>query len=259
MSGYKCFILLCSSVNIGFAFVTKNSNLQRNFSKMNARIKVEDILKTPQWPEKWPYTPADFKRQDESNDNQFYDNPRLVYHIDDSAVGALTRYYKTVLFEGADVLDICSSWVSHFPIDLRLGRRVGLGMNEFELSKNVQLSEYAVKNLNVDPTFPFPDNSFDFVTCVVSVDYLIRPLEVFSEIRRVLKPGGTALISQSNRCFPTKAINIWLNTNDYQHIFIIGSYFHYARGFNPPESLDISPRPGFSDPLYIVKASKSAA
>jgi len=81
-------------------------------------------------------------------------------------------------------------------------------MNQFELSKNVQLDEYVVKDLNVDPIFPFQDNKFDFVTCVVSVDYLIRPLEVFSEIRRVLKPNGTCIISQSNRCFPTKAIDI---------------------------------------------------
>jgi ubiquinone/menaquinone biosynthesis C-methylase UbiE len=130
-------------------------------------------------------------------------------------------------------------------------------MNQFELSKNSQLTEYVTQDLNVNPSMPFADNSFDFVTCVVSVDYLIRPLEVFSEIRRVLKPGGTAIISQSNRCFPTKAINIWLNTNDMQHIFIIGCYFHYAQGFSAPEAFDISPFPGRSDPMYIIQAKKA--
>ena len=148
--------------------------------------------------------------------------------------------------------------VSHFPKDVKLGRTVGLGMNAYELSKNVQLTETVAKDLNIDPTFPFPDNSFDFVTCVVSTDYLTRPLEVFSEIRRVLKPNGMAIMSQSNRCFPTKAINIWLNTNDAQHIFIIGSYFHFAGGFQPPESLDISPNLGRSDPMFIIQAKKAA-
>ena len=148
--------------------------------------------------------------------------------------------------------------VSHYPKDLKLGRTVGLGMNAYELSKNVQLTESVAKDLNIDPTFPFEDNSFDFVTCVVSTDYLTRPLEVFSEIRRVLKPNGMAIMSQSNRCFPTKAINIWLNTNDAQHIFIIGSYFHYAGGFQPPEALDISPNLGRSDPMFIIQAKKAA-
>lgn len=72
-------------------------------------------------------------------------------------------------------------------------------MNQYELSKNVQLDEYKVKDLNVDPKFPFEDASFDVVTCVVSVDYLNKPLEVFEEIRRVLRPGGKAIMSMSNR------------------------------------------------------------
>lgn len=48
-------------------------------------------------------------------------------------------------------------------------------MNEYELSKNEQLDEYKVKDLNADPTFPFEDNSFDVVTCVVSVSQDGKP------------------------------------------------------------------------------------
>ena len=144
----------------------------------------------------------------------------------------------------------------------KFSKSVGLGMNKAELEQNKQLTEYVVQDLNDNPVLPFADNSFDYVTCVVSVDYLIRPLEVFSEIRRVLKKEGKAIISQSNRCFPTKAINIWLNTNDYEHIFIIGCYFHFVGGFEKPESIDLSPSKasmfGFgSDPMYIIQATKS--
>jgi len=218
-------------------------------------ISVSDILASPQFPEKWPYKPDDFKRQDETVDSNFYSMPRLVTHIDDAAIGALTKYYKSVFFDGASVLDICSSWVSHFPTDgPKLGRTAGVGMNAFELSKNPQLAEYVAKDLNQDPTLPYPDNTFDFCTIVVSVDYLTRPLEVFSEMSRVLKPGGMAIISQSNRCFPTKAWKLWLNTNDAQHIFIVGSFFHYAGTYQKPEALDISPNPGRSDPMYIIQA-----
>jgi ubiquinone/menaquinone biosynthesis C-methylase UbiE len=96
-------------------------------------------------------------------------------------------------------LDLCSSWVSYFP-DGVLGRAVGLGMNKDELKANPHLNEYVVQDLNLVPTLPFPDNSFDYVTCAVSVDYITTPLEVFREIRRVLVPGGTAIMSFSNRC-----------------------------------------------------------
>jgi len=225
--------------------------------QMSNRITAADVLKSPRWPEKWPFSTNDFRRLDETTDAQFYQDARLVYHIDDPAVAALTNYYKQVFPSQADVLDICSSWVSHFPEDWDHGKRVGAGMNRYELSQNQQLDEYVVKDLNVDASLPFADNSFDIVTCIVSVDYLIKPLEIFKEINRVLKPGGKAIMSMSNRCFPTKAIQIWLETNDLEHIFIVGSYFHYSEGFEPPEAFDISPNPGRSDPMYIVQATKA--
>jgi len=166
---------------------------------------VEKVLVDPKFPPEWPYSPEDFERQDESDDSIFYDQARLVYHIDDDCVSALTQYYSDNLNDGDDVLDICSSWVSHYPKDFKGGNVVGLGMNEYELSENKQLTSFDVKDLNKDPTFPYEDNSFDKVTCVVSVDYLNQPKEIFNEIGRVLRPGGEAIISMSNRCFPTKA------------------------------------------------------
>lgn len=220
------------------------------------RLKVAETLEKVQYPDLWPFTPADFRRDDETTDTLFYSTPRLVYHIDDSAVKSLTSYYRSEIAPGSDVLDICSSWLSHFPTDLRLGRVIGLGINELELKENKQLTDYIVKDLNVDPIFPVDDASVDVVTCVVSVDYLTRPLEIFSEIRRVLRPGGRAIISQSNRCFPSKAINIWLNTNDVEHAFIIGCYFHFAGGFRRASAKDISSPIPFTDPMFIVEARK---
>jgi SAM-dependent methyltransferase len=165
---------------------------------------VEKVLEKPQWPAEWPYTEQDFTRMDESDDAIFYEPSRLVYHIDDPCVAALTKYYKQHIRDGDDVLDICSSWVSHYPKDWKGGRVVGLGMNEYELSQNPQLTEYVVQDLNKDPTLPFANESFDKVTCVVSIDYLTKPLQVVKEMGRVLRPGGEAIISMSNRCFPTK-------------------------------------------------------
>lgn len=79
-------------------------------------------------------------------------------------------------------------------------------------------------------------------------------------MHRVLKPGGKAIMSFSNRCFPTKAIAIWTSTGDLDHLWIVGSYFHYCEGeFTPPVSKDITlpgSQGGKGDPMYVVEACK---
>ena len=84
----------------------------------------------------------------------------------------------------------------------------------------------------------------------------LRPV-VFTQVRRVLKPGGTAIISQSNRCFPSKAIAMWLDMNDRQHLELINGYAKYA-GFGPGKAYDITAEvPGDSyDPMFIVEIKK---
>jgi hypothetical protein len=253
-------LLAFKQVSTATAFTSSSRSIRRtsNLSAATMKELAEKVLINPKFPPEWPFSPSDFERNDESDDTIFYDQPRLVYHIDDSAVEALTNYYSTHLKEGDDILDICSSWVSHYPKDFKGGNVVGLGMNEYELSQNSQLTSYNVKDLNADPTFPYEDESFDKVTCVVSVDYLNQPQAIFDEIGRVLRPGGECIISMSNRCFPTKAFRIWLQTNDLEHIFIVGAFFHYSGKFEGAVCEDVSPNPGRSDPLFIVKAAKKA-
>ncbi|VVA10374.1 PREDICTED: class I SAM-dependent methyltransferase [Prunus dulcis] len=230
----------------------------------SARLKsgpsFEEMLKNVEWPEQFPFKEEDFKRFDESSDQLFYEAPRFVTHIDDPAIAALTKYYSKVFppsnSPGVCILDMCSSWVSHFPPGYKQEQIVGMGMNEEELKRNPVLTEYVVQDLNVNPKLPFEDNSFDVITNVVSVDYITKPLDVFKEMRRILKPGGLAIMSFSNRCFWTKAISIWTSTGDADHGLIVGSYFHYAGGFEPPQGVDISPNPGRSDPMYIVYSRK---
>eukprot|EP00316_Scyphosphaera_apsteinii_P005633 CAMPEP_0119326048 /NCGR_PEP_ID=MMETSP1333-20130426/67323_1 /TAXON_ID=418940 /ORGANISM="Scyphosphaera apsteinii, Strain RCC1455" /LENGTH=258 /DNA_ID=CAMNT_0007334229 /DNA_START=117 /DNA_END=893 /DNA_ORIENTATION=- len=211
------------------------------------------------WPDEWPFPAAAFRRQDESDDADFYAVPRLVYHIDEGAVRALTNYYKYSIPPASTVLDICSSWVSHYPSDFptTMRRIAGTGMNALELQANNQLSDFTPHNLNIDPKLPYDDAQFDVVTCVVSVDYLNQPLKIFSEVRRVLKPGGKFILSQSNRCFPSKAIAMWLGMDDLQHCLVIAAYFHYCGGWEPANAFDVSPRgPNTRDPLFIVESTK---
>ncbi|ESW24908.1 hypothetical protein PHAVU_004G171000 [Phaseolus vulgaris] len=251
-------------LGLGVSFFSQFLTMGTNSFIASARIKggpsVDELLKDVDWPEQFPFKEEDFQRFDETPDSLFYEAPRFVTHIDDPAIAALTKYYSKVFppsnTPGVSILDTCSSWVSHFPPGYKQERVVGLGMNEEELKRNPVLTEYAVQDLNVNPKLPFEDNSFDIITNVVSVDYLTKPLDVFKEMCRILKPGGQAIMSFSNRCFWTKAISIWTSTGDADHVMIVASYFHYAGGFEPPQAVDISPNPGRSDPMYIVYSRK---
>lgn len=228
---------------------------------------AEEVLANPEFPETWPYTAEAFQRFDESSDSGFYEEPRFVTHIDDMAIKALTEFYQESFppsGTGAAILDMCSSWISHYPNGYEAARISGTGMNEEELKRNSILTDYTVRDLNEEPKLPYPDNTFDVVTNAVSIDYLVKPLEIMDEVLRVLKPGGLAIMSFSNRCFPTKAVSIWTSTGDLDHIYIVGSYFHYAgKGssarFEPPAAKEITKKGllgSKGDPMYVVYARK---
>ena len=81
-----------------------------------------------------------FARLDETDDALFYEPPRLVQHIDDGAIAALTELYRTVLPAGGTLLDLMSSWISHLPPEIDYREIVGYGMNAEELAANPRLS-----------------------------------------------------------------------------------------------------------------------
>jgi len=196
-----------------------------------------------------------FTRADESPDDQFYAPLRLVTHIDAGAIAAVGALYRELGVHG-DVLDLMSSWVSHFVEPPR--RLTVLGMNDAELEHNPVAAERVVHDLNTDPELPFADASFDAVVCCVSVDYLVRPIDVFRSVARVLRPGGAFVCTFSNRLFPTKAIRGWLMTDDAGHVAIVERYFELAGGFGPPQSRRCPTPPG-ADPLYGVWAVRLEA
>lgn len=198
-----------------------------------------------------------FERQDESDDALFYREPRLVTHIDDEAIAALTAFYRQLIPDGAMVLDLMTSWVSHLPTGKPLAGVAGLGMNLVELEHNPVLTERVVQDLNKDPALPWSDATFDAAIVTVSVQYLTRPREVFTEVGRVLKPGAPFAVSYSNRCFPTKAVAIWQSLGPRDHAELIGLYFRISGRFDQPQAYNISPGPGH-DPMYVVVARRAA-
>jgi len=62
------------------------------------------------------------------------------------------------------------------------------------------LDEKRVVDLDADG-LPFADGSFDMVTCLEVLEHVVSPDGLLAEIHRVLRPGGTCLISVPNLQF----------------------------------------------------------
>ena len=203
------------------------------------------------------YPPELFRRQDESDDSLFYAEPRLVVHIDYEAIGAVSAYFSEALPRDGVILDLMSSWRSHMPPGLPINRLIGLGLNAVELNENHQLHERIVHDLNANPVLPLDGCSLDAAVVTVSIQYMVKPVEVFREVNRILKPGAGFHVIYSNRMFPTKAVAIWQSLDDRRRAQLIASYFQNSGGWDDIRALNITPRlPHYTDPVYVVTANK---
>jgi hypothetical protein len=203
---------------------------------------------------------------DDSDDTLFYSFPRFVTHVDEGFIDRLTQLYRDRLQPHTRIFDMMSSWVSHLPEEMEFAHVEGHGMNEEELARNPRLNHYFVQDLNQNPKLPLADEDFDAVLNCVSVQYLQYPDAIFAEIHRMLKPGGIAIISFSNRMFYQKAIAAWRDGTEHSRIEFVKGYFQsVSNGFSPPELIvSQSATPSFlqmfgvggGDPFYAVIAQR---
>ena len=199
----------------------------------------------------FPELPAGaFAKADSSPDTRFYAQARLVTHIDDEAIAAVTGLYRQLLPAGGVVLDLMSSWVSHLPDDVAYADVIGHGMNARELEANPRLDRWFTQDLNADPALPLAPASVDAACMCVSIQYVQRPAEVFASLGTVLRPGAPVVISFSNRCSPTKAVAIWQALDGRDQCRLVELYLQRA-GFEQVEGRTL--RNGRrSDPLWAV-------
>lgn len=229
-------------------------------AKLSPASRALDII---DWPAEFPYGPKDLTPDWAGNDRLFYAVPKFAQHAGDECRASLAEFYRVALPPSGTgaVLDLCASFTSHYPKEWKARRCAALGLNPLELAVNPSATEWRVQDLNAQPTLPYADGEFDLITNSLSVDYLTRPLEVFAEMSRVLKPGGRACMAFTNRCFPTKVVPVWNRpfTEDH-HAQIVGAYFRYSSdAWAEVGVADVSPDgwAGQRDPAVVVIGRKA--
>ncbi|MDD3471852.1 MAG: methyltransferase domain-containing protein [Syntrophaceae bacterium] len=209
---------------------------------------------------------TDFSRDNEGSDHEFYLRPRFVNHLDTTALETVQNLYSRLIPKNSRILDLMSGPDSHLNSDIEPQYVCGLGMNMEEMEANPILDEKIVHDVNTQPVLPFDDNSFDVVINTVSIDYLVKPVEIFCDVARILKPKGMFIVVFSNRMFPPKAVNIWKYTRENARVDLVKKIFRFSQKFSIEGYTESKgkPRPkddkyfhlGIpSDPVYAVWAA----
>jgi hypothetical protein len=242
MSFQRCYQFLRPVLQSPSRIRTYSSKLPFNYFSIfgmasAASFGTGPFPATPHTPtyDKWPYDPSDFTRYDENDDGVFYRQPRLVTHIDDPSIARLTEYYGTVLPTKGKIMDMCTSWKSFYPLEVKEAIQsrdmevYGVGLNAEEMKLNGALKEWRVLDLNKPPHDvrsgwgnDGQELKFDATTCVVSIDYLNKPLEVCKNLLHSTNEGGKIHLVISNRCFPNKVVRRWMILSEQQRLEFVG-------------------------------------
>ena len=202
------------------------------------------------------------KKLDESNDEEFYSDPKFVYHLDSNFRQYLSNVYRNEIRDNSTVLDLMSSWDSYLPEEKKYKQVIGHGLNKDELEKNKILNYFWTQNFNFNQKIPLDNSSIDFCLMVAAWQYLQYPENLTGEIARILSDGGKILISFSNRAFWHKAPNIWTNSSEEERLNYVRKVL-ISNGFKEPKIIKKFNDETFNffsflrkDPFYCLIASK---
>jgi len=133
---------------------------------------------------------------------------------------ALAKRMAEELAEGSSVLEVAPG-PGYFSIEL--GKRGKYKITGLDISQTfVEIARKNAREAAVDVDFqlgnasamPFADDSFELIVCRAAFKNFTEPVEALREMRRVLRPGGRAVIIDLRRDTPKEEINAYIdNTN----------------------------------------------
>ena len=202
------------------------------------------------------------KKLDESNDEEFYADPKFVYHLDANFRQYLSNVYKNEIADYSTVLDLMSSWDSYLPKEKKYKKVIGHGLNKQELEKNKIFDSYWIQNFNLNQEIPLDGGSIDYCLMVAAWQYLQYPENLTKEIVRILSNQGKIIIAFSNRAFWHKAPNIWTTSTEEERVNYVRRVL-ISNGFKEPKIIKKFNGQKFNllpflnnDPFYCLIASK---
>ncbi len=169
------------------------------------------------------------KKLDESNDEEFYSDPKFVYHLDANFRQNLSDLYEREIDNNSTVLDLMSSWDSYLPKGKKYKKVIGHGLNKQELERNKIFDSYWIQNFN---------------------------------LTRILSREGKFIIAFSNRAFWHKAPNIWTSSTEEERVKYVRKVL-ISNGFNEPKIIKKFTEPALNifnflnkDPFYCLIATR---
>ena len=203
------------------------------------------------------------KKLDESNDEEFYSDPKFVYHLDSNFRNYLSYIYNNEIENNSTVLDLMSSWDSYLPKGKQYKKIIGHGLNKEELERNKTLNYFWTQNFNLNQEIPLDSKSIDYCLIVAAWQYLQYPEKLTKEIVRILSDEGKILVSFSNRAFWHKAPNIWISSTEEERVQYVRKVL-ITNGFKEPRIIKkfndnrINFLPFLkNDPFYCLIADKN--
>ena len=202
------------------------------------------------------------KKLDERNDEEFYSDPKFVYHLDANFRQYLSGVYENEIADCSTVLDLMSSWDSYLPKGKNYKKVIGHGLNKQELEKNKIFDSYWIQNFNLNQKIPLDSESIDYCLMVAAWQYLQYPENLTNEIVRILRNHGKIIIAFSNRAFWHKAPNIWTSSTEEERVKYVRKVL-ITNGFNEPKIIKKFNEPALNifnflnkDPFYCLIATK---
>ena len=202
------------------------------------------------------------RKLDERNDEEFYSEPKFVYHLDSHFRKYLSQVYSNEILENSIILDLMSSWDSYLPNEKIYKKVFGHGLNKKELEKNRVLDSFWIQNFNLNQIIPLESGRIDYCLMVAAWQYLQYPEKLTKEISRILSDKGKIIVSFSNRAFWHKAPNIWTTSSEDERVNYVRRVL-ITNGFKEPKIIKKFNNQSHNifnflkkDPFYCLIATK---